>query len=127
MKVETGTTLTFDKFWRWLREHNNCILRAGTEDVWLFDHEELHWHVDEDGRHNPVVQLIQGKRIVSEMLMDVRDVMFVQATPQGADPEDQTTLFELIVAGGDETFSAYHFLMAHPLEEEQRHAPSLKH
>ena len=26
--VETGTTVAFDRFWRWLKHHANCIVRA---------------------------------------------------------------------------------------------------
>lgn len=127
MNVETGTTLTFDRFWRWLRGHANCILRAGSEDVWLFDQENLHWHFEEDGRHNPVVQLIQGKRMIAEMILDVRDVLFVQAMPDG-DSEEQGTLFEVVVGSKDDTYTAYHFLLAHPFEDEERgHPGGLKH
>ena len=39
--VETGSTLTFDRFWRWLKRHPNCIVRAGTPDATLFDQEDL--------------------------------------------------------------------------------------
>ena len=127
IKVQTGTTLKFDRFWKWLREHPNCILRAGTEEVWLFDHEELHWHLEEDPNRNPVVQLIAGKRVYAELVMEDRDVLFVQATPEGTGG-DQATMFELITGAEGGTFAAYHFLMAHPFEEEQQaHAAGLKH
>ncbi|MFN7133420.1 MAG: hypothetical protein ACK4N5_15175 [Myxococcales bacterium] len=127
MNVETGTTLTFDRFWRFLREHSNCILRAGSEDVWLFDQEDLHWHFEEDSRHHPVVQLIQGKRMIAEMILDVRDVMFVQGTPEG-EGEEESTLFEVVVGNKEETYTAYHFVLAHPFEEETpSHKGALKH
>src|SRR3989304_5847996 len=42
--VETGTTLAFDRFWRWLKEHANCILRAGTVDANPPHQEAFHWH-----------------------------------------------------------------------------------
>ena len=32
LKIETGT-LPFEKFWRWLEAHPNCITRAGTADA----------------------------------------------------------------------------------------------
>ena len=48
--VETGTTLAFDRFWRWLKRHPNCILRAGTSDAYLYEQEDLHWHLEEDDR-----------------------------------------------------------------------------
>ena len=38
-----ATTLTFPKFWTWLQGHVNCIVRAGTPEVVLFDHDDFHW------------------------------------------------------------------------------------
>lgn len=132
--VQTGTTLKFDRFWKWLREHPNCILRAGTEEIWLFDQEELHWHLEEDAHRNPVVQLISGKRVFAELVMDVRDVLFVQATHAGAGLQgelqngEQATLFEVVTSTEGEGFAPYHFLLAHPFEEaQQTHATGLKH
>ena len=119
-------TLKFEEFWRWLHEHANCILRVGTEELALFDQENLHWHLEGDARQ-PTVQLIEGKRLVAELLMDVREVAFVQATPEGSEPGEQTTLFDLVVSGDDERASSYHFLMAHPLEQAPAHAPGLRH
>lgn len=131
IKVQTGTTVKFEQFWAWLRDHANCILRAGTEEVWLFDHEELHWHLDNDANRNPVVQLIQGKRLLAEFVMEARDLLFVQATPEGPATAagEQPTLFECITSAGGENFAAYHFVLAHPFEEEaQPHGSSgLKH
>lgn len=129
LNVPTGTTVKFDRFWRWLREHTNCILRAGTEEVWLFDHDELHWHLEEDANRNPVVQLIQGKRLLAELVLDTRDVAFVQATSEPASAgEQQATVFELVSASGSEQFVAYHFLLAHPFEETaEPHGGGLKH
>ncbi|MBX5480475.1 MAG: hypothetical protein IRZ16_01310 [Myxococcaceae bacterium] len=127
--VETGTTLKFERFWKWLREHANCILRAGTDEVWLFDDDDLHWHLEEDAHRSPVVQLMRGKRVLAELVMDVRDVLFVQATPEGQPQNgEQPTLFELVTAGGDENFGAYHFLMAHGFDREVAgHVSGLKH
>ena len=87
VSVETGTTLAFDRFWRWIKHHPNCILRAGTGDVYLHDQESFHWHLEEDAERNPVVQLISGKLLVAEMVLDVRDVLYVEATPDpGGEP-----------------------------------------
>jgi len=38
-----ATTLSFDKFWAWLAGHANCIVRAGTPEVVLLDHDDFHW------------------------------------------------------------------------------------
>lgn len=128
INVESGTTLTFEKFWLWLRAHTHCILRAGTEEVFLFDHEELHWHLEEDAKRTPIVQLIQGKKLLAEVALDIRDVLFVQATPEEGEGAQGATLFEVVVGTKEDTYTAYHFVLAHPFEEEaQGHPSSFKH
>jgi len=123
--VETGTTLAFDRFWRWLKEHVNCIQRAGTVDTYLHDQEAFHWHLEEDAERNPIVQLVWGKLLVAEMVLDVRDVIYVEATPDEGG-ERGAFLFELVGGSRDESFPVYHFLLAHGFEEEG-HAAGLKH
>jgi hypothetical protein len=125
VSVEAGTTLPFDRFWRWLKQHVNCILRAGAGDVWLHDQEAFHWHLEEDDQRNPSVQLVWGKLLVGELAMDVRDVLYVQATPDPDAPEPGPYLFEL-VGGPGEAAPVYHFLLAHGFEEEGPHG-GLKH
>lgn len=121
--VETGTTLAFDRFWRWLKRHTNCILRAGTPDAFLHDQDDLHWHLEEEEDHTPTVQLLRGKQIVGELVIDVRDVLFVQAVP---DPEGEAGQFVFeLVGGGEEPYAVYHFLLAHGFEEEP-HRSALK-
>ena len=48
----SATPLTFDAFWRWLLEHRNCVVRLGSGDVALMDHDLIHWDFfdEEDGR-----------------------------------------------------------------------------
>jgi hypothetical protein len=123
--VETGTTLAFDRFWRWLKHHANCIVRAGTVDTLLYDQDSFHWHLEEDTDRNPVVQLISGKLLVAEMILDVRDVIYVEATPEGT--EQGHFLFDLVGGAKDEPYAVYHFVVAHAFEDEARHAPGLKH
>jgi hypothetical protein len=123
--VETGTTLQFDRFWRWLKRHANCILRAGTPDSYLYDQEDLHWHLDEDEDRTPTAQLVRGKQLVGELVIDTREVLFVQAVPD-PDGEEGQFLFELIGGGGDEPYAIYHFALAHGFEEGAAHRPALK-
>jgi hypothetical protein len=123
--VETGTTLAFDRFWRWLKRHANCILRAGTPETTLFDHDELHWHLDEDEERVPIVQLLRGKQLLGEMVLEVREILFVQALPD-PDGEQGQYMFELIGGGGDEPYAVYHFVLAHGFEEEASHRAQLK-
>jgi hypothetical protein len=125
VSVESGTTLPFDRFWRWLKHHANCIVRAGTPDTWLLDQEAFHWHLEEDEQRNPVVQLVWGKHTVGEMVLDAREVLFVQATPD-PDGTEGHFLFEL-VGGPGEPGAVYHFLLAHGLEGEEPEKPGLKH
>ncbi len=123
--VETGATLAFDRFWRWLKRHASCILRAGTPDSFLYDQDDLHWHLDEDDDRVPTVQLMRGKQILGELVIEVREVLFVQAVPD-PDGEQGQFVFELVGGGGDEPYPVYHFLLAHGFEEEASHRPVLK-
>jgi len=124
--VQAGATITFDRFWRWLKHHPNCIVRAGTTDVWLYDQDELHWHLDEDADRSPTVQLVRGKQLLGELVLDVRDALFVQVTPEGEGSEAQF-LFEVVGGGREEPYAVYHFLLAHGFDEEGAHAGGLKH
>lgn len=124
--VETGATVSFDRFWSWLKRHPNCIVRVGGPDTFLHDQEPFHWHLEEDAERNPVVQLVWGKLLVAEMILDVRDVIYVEATPeQGGDPGQ--FVFELVGGTKDEAYPLYHFVMAHGLEDEGEHSRTLKH
>lgn len=119
-ELDKGTTLAFEKFWTWLRGHPNCILRAGTDEVWLYDQEEFHWHLEEDGKRGAGLQLLAGKRVIAELLIDLRDVLFVQSSPEEVEEGGPkgATMFEIVVGNKEETYTAYHFVLAHPFEEE---------
>jgi len=125
--VETGTTLAFDRFWRWLKQHVNCIVRAGTGDVILHDQEAFHWNLDEDEERNPSVQLVWGKLLVAELLLDIRDILYVEATPEEGGEAEGQFLFELVGGSREEPYPVYHFLMAHGFEDEGKHQVGLKH
>ncbi len=125
--VQSGLTLTFDRFWKWLLDHPNCILRAGTVDALFYDMEEFHWHLMEDEHHMPVVQIIRGKNLVGEIVIDTRDLLFVQVTPE-TEGDTNRFLFEVIGGPKGDTYAAYHFLMAHGFEEQEvGHLGGLKH
>jgi hypothetical protein len=125
--VQSGVTIAFDRFWRWLKQHPNCIVRAGAHDVWLHDHEDLHWHLDEDPERNPVVQLVRGKQLLAEIVLGVRDALFVQATSEEAEGAERNYLFEVVGGGKEEPYAIYHFLVAHGFDEDGAHASGLKH
>ncbi len=123
--VETGTTLAFDRFWRWLKRHPNCILRAGTSDAYLYDQEDLHWHLEEDEDRTPTIQVLAGKQLLGEIVIEAREVMFVQAMPD-PDGDQGQFLFELVGGSGEEPYAAYHVVVAHGFDEEAQHRPQLK-
>jgi hypothetical protein len=118
--VETGSTLEFDRFWRWIRRHANCILRAGTPDSFIYDADDLHWHLEEDEERVPTVQLLRGKQLLAELVLEPRDILFVQALPD-PDGEEGQFLFELVGGGGEEPYAVYHFVLAHGFDEEAAH------
>jgi hypothetical protein len=107
------TTLPFEKFWPWLQAHANCILRAGTPDVILFDHDDYHWHLAAEDEATLLVQLVRGKELVGEMVLVPGDIAYVQA----AEAENDEVMFELIAESAQAREVAYHFVMAHGYDE----------
>lgn len=123
--VETGSTLEFERFWRWLKRHIHCIVRAGTPDAFLYDQEDLHWHLDEDEDRTPVVQLMRAKELVAELVIASRDLLFVQVLPD-PDGEAGQHLFEVIGGGPGDPRPVYHFVLTHGLDEGTAHHASMK-
>ncbi len=121
--VQTGQTMPLDRFWKWLKDHHNCIVRAGSADTALYDDEDLHWHLSEDPDRNLVVQLGQGKSLHAEMVIEPAPILFVQAIPEGTEGQ---FMFEL-VAGESEAYSAYYFVLAHGYEDEGHPTETWKH
>jgi hypothetical protein len=108
-------TLPFESFWSWLLLHPNCILRAGTPDTVLFDDDHLHWHFAADG---PLffVQVIHGKRLLGELVVDTERVAYAQAL--GEDREGEF-LFELVSESESERTAAYFFVLSHAFDEDE--------
>jgi len=111
--MELRTTLQFDPFWQWLQRHPNCILRAGTPEAVLYDDDDLHWHFGVEDERVLVVQLIRGKRIIGELLLEPETVTYVEEVPSEAAEEH---VFELLAEAEDGRFAPYFFVMAHGLE-----------
>ncbi len=111
--TDSAPTLSFETFWQWVMQHANCILRAGTRDALLFDDEDLHWHFAADGVL-VFVQVIRGKRLMGELVIDTSRVAYVQALPE--EPEGEW-LFELVSEGGTELSAEYHFVVSHAFDE----------
>lgn len=110
---DTTPTLSFETFWRWILQHVNCILRAGTQDTLLFDDEDLHWHFSSDDQ-TVFVQVIRGKRLMGELAIDTGRVAYVQALPE--EPEGEWA-FELVSEEGTELVAAYFFVLSHSFDE----------
>jgi len=122
--MEIRTTQQFDPFWQWLQRHTNCILRAGTPEAVLYDDDDLHWHFTSEGERVLVVQLIRGKRVVAELLVESDAVTYVEEVPSD-DAEEH--VFELVSESEDGRFAPYFFVMAHGLEVEEPTSPRNVH
>ncbi len=117
------TTLSFDTFWSWLQHHVNCIQRVATADAVLFDDEDLHWYVGAlDG--GDVVQVIRGKRLMGEIVVDPERVAYVQALGEEQQGE---YLFEAISETETDRLVAYSFVLVHDLADdaEPQHGPGV--
>lgn len=113
VKRDTGT-LSFQDFWSWLVSHPNCILRAGTAETVIYDDDDYHWHFANEGA-TLLVQVIRGKRLMGELLVEPEQVAYVQGTEGDREGE---YLFELISETETERTAAYFFVLAHGLDHE---------
>lgn len=120
------TTLPFERFWRFLKEHPNCIVEAGTATSSLFDFEDLHWGLiqEEDGR--AVAQLVRGKNLVGEIIIDPAEVAYVGASPDAEGAARGQWVFEAMGGNRDQEYVVAYFVLNHGLEELAKHEV-LKH
>ena len=95
--------------------HPNCILRAGTPDAALFDDDDLHWHFAADGTL-VFVQVIRGKRLLGELVVDRERVAYAQALGEEREGE---FLFELVSESESERTAAYFFVLSHAFDEDE--------
>ncbi len=113
-------TLPFETFWNWVITHPNCILRAGTPEAVIYDDEDLHWHFAGEGPTTLLVQVLRGKRLVGELLMEPEQVTYVQGVHGQREDEH---VFELIVESEKDRVVAYFFVLAHGYEDEAEADP----
>jgi len=106
---DEATTLSLDEFWEWLDVHRGCILRVSTATAALFDHEDHHWLLLHDEQEPPAVQLLRGKHLVGEIVLEIGDIAYVQCMPG----EGEEVAFELMVEEASSREIAVQFLMAH--------------
>jgi hypothetical protein len=114
-------TLTFDRLWQWLQEHPNCILRCGSTEATLFDHEDFHWVFLEEEDRRAVVQLVKGKTLVGELVIPGRDVREVQVLPDPEGASEGHVLVELLGGPKEDPQPLYHFVMTHGMEPSPTH------
>lgn len=124
--TEAGTALPFERFWRFLREHPNCILEAGTANTSLFDFEDFHWGLVQEDDGRVIAQALRGKNLVGELVIDPSEVTYVQASPDAEGGAHGQWIFEAMGGKGDEEYVAAFFVLAHGLEELGKHEV-LKH
>ena len=108
-------TLSFEEFWTWLVRHPNCILRAGTQDAVLYDEEEFHWHFAVEGPDTPLVQVIRGKRLMGELLVQPEQVTYVQGF-EGAHEDEH--VFELVSETEKQRLACYFFVLSHGFDDD---------
>lgn len=116
----SAITIPFEKFWSWLQAHANCILRAGTPDSVLFDHEDYHWHLSAEDDATLLVQLVRGKELIGELVLLASEIAYVTAEPN----ENEEYIFECIIENEATREVAYHFAMAHGYDD--RSEPSAR-
>ena len=113
------TTLPFDAFWSWLLLHPNCIVRAGTVDAVLYDDDDLHWHFAVDGA-TVYVQVIRGKRLLGELILDSERVSYVEDLGEEREGE---WAFELISESETDRVALYYFILTHGFEDDEEESP----
>ncbi len=113
--MEPPFTIPFEIFWNWVVTHPNCILRAGTPEVVLYDDEDFHWHFAAEGATTLVVQVLRGKRLIGEMLFEPEQITYVQGVQGRRDDEH---VFELVSETEKDHVAAYFFVLAHGYEDE---------
>lgn len=118
--------LTFERFFRWLQEHSNCVVRAGNHDATLFDHDAFHWDFYEEDDGRAVFSLLSGKQLVGELVLERSEVLFVQSAADPENPSSGHWLFELIGGSKEDSFPMAFVVLSHGMEQAAGHA-LLKH
>jgi hypothetical protein len=113
--MDEPLTLAFEPFWSWLATHPNCILRAGTPEAVLYDDDDLHWHFASEGSNVHVVQVLRGKRLLGELVVEPEQVSYVQ----GATGEEEGEfVFELVSENENDQVASWFFVLSHGYEAE---------
>jgi hypothetical protein len=122
--MDAPFTLPFETFWAWLASHPNCILRAGSPEAVIYDDEDFHWHFASEPPRTLLVQVIRGKRLVGEILLDPEAVSYAQAVSSEQEGEH---IFELISETPTDRTVAFFFVLTHGYEEAEATSHSRVH
>ncbi len=120
MAVEPGAvnptpTLSFQVFWDWIVLHPNCILRAGTPEAVIYDEQDLHWHFGTENSDTLIVQVIRGKRLMGELLVQPEQVTYVQGF---AGEHEDEHIFELVSETEKQRLACYFFVLSHGFDDD---------
>ena len=108
--------MSFDQFWSWVQSHPNCILRLGTIDSIVYDHEDHHWRFGVEQKGTAYVQMVRGKRIISEVLINPNEITYVS---HEAGETGEEYFFDL----HDESHRVlFYFVLSHGTDEEEEPA-----
>jgi hypothetical protein len=91
----------------------NCVVRAGTPESVLFDHEDFHWTIFAEDETTFLVQVARGKELVGELVVFPSEIAYVQTEPGEQEGE---FVFECVIETETAREVAYHFVMAHAYE-----------
>jgi len=119
--VADPVVLSFEQFWQWLQGHPNCIISAGTPDTVIYDHDDHHWQLHQEGQEQMLVQVIRGKSLIGEILIPAGSVSYVQGEPHGeaeGDAEGEY-IFDCFVDGPQGPVATYYFTLAHEYTPEE--------
>ena len=108
------STISFETFWTWITQHPNCLVRVATPDAVLYDDEDFHWYIGPD-QAQLVVQMIRGKRLMGEILVDPERVTYIQTLGEERQGEH---VFEAILESTLDRTASYTFVLTHGLDEE---------
>lgn len=117
-------TIPFDVFWSWVVGHPNCIARVGTPEAILYDDDDLHWRFETDEDNRCMVQLVRGKHLVGELIVEPDSVAYVEESEGDIEGEFH---FDLISEEEEERLVAWYFVLSHGYEGEDTHPQARVH
>jgi hypothetical protein len=123
--VAQQETQTLERFWRWLKDHADCILRANTATAYLYDQEDLHWNLVEEEDGKRVIQLKRGKQFIGELVLDPAEALFVQSAPDTSQPDH--FVFDVIGGSRDDADPVLTLILAHGPDRAGEGSGALKH